>query len=99
MWRAIWCHPHILTAQQVDGCVTDGEGDGLGAGDSGAAAGHILGSDAEKAAGFLGQHVLTVAQKREAAPIKRHVVRVARGDAGASAQRLPAVPASRLAHT
>lgn len=88
-----------LTPEQVNGGVAHGEGDGLGAGDAGAAARHVFGAHAELPLPFLHQHVLAVAQEGEEAPVERHVVRVARGNAGARAQRASTVPATVPAHT
>lgn len=81
------------------GCVPDGQSDGFSAGHSGTPAGHILSADAEQPAGLLHQNVLTVTQEGEITAVKRNVVRVTGGHAGARAQCLTAVPALLATNT
>lgn len=75
------------------------EGDGLGAGDTGAAAWHVLGGDAEVASRLPYQHILAVPQEGEGAPVECHIVRVACGNAGARAEGMAAVPVPLPAYT
>lgn len=79
--------------------ISQAEGDGLGAGDPRAPAGHVLCRDAEQTTRLPGQHVLTVAQEGVRAAVKRHIVRVAGGHAHASTGQLTAVPTALLTNT
>lgn len=88
-----------LTSQQMYGRVPDGQSDGFSAGHSGTPTGNVLGADAEQPTGLLRQNVLTVTQEGEITAVKRDVVRVTGGHAGARAQRLTAVPALLATNT
>lgn len=83
----------------MDDSVSQDEGDGLGAGDPRAPAGHVLRRDAEQTTCLPSQHVLAVAQERVRAAVKRHIVRVTGGHANASTGQLTAVPTALLANT
>lgn len=79
--------------------ISQTKGDRLSAGDPCASAGNILRCDAEQTRRLPGQHILTVAQERVGAAVKRHIVRVTGGHTHTSTGQLTAVPTALLANT